>query len=311
MKQYDVLAIGELNADLVVTGLKSMPQAGKEITADQYSVTLGSSTAICASGLAKLGLRTGFIGKVGDDRLGRLVMENLKKNHVATESVVVDQSVPTGLTISLSSRKDRALVTYLGSIRELRMEDLDLSALDQTRHIHVGSFFLQQKLRGDIPKLFELAHKKHVTTSLDAGWDDTQNWDYGIWDALSCTDVFFPNETEALHITQTKRVEDAAVRLAETCGTAVVKLGPKGAVAGRKGKLVRQKTYESFQPVDTTGAGDSFNAGFLYACLAGKDLQTCLKYGNACGSISVTKYGGASSCASLEEAERLVAADLL
>lgn len=306
MKQYDVAAIGELNADLVVTGLNGIPQAGKEIIADRYSITLGSSTAICASGLSKLGLKTVFVGKVGNDHLGKVVLEGLKKNDVKMDYVVTDDAIKTGLTISLSDRKDRALVTYLGSISELKFEDIDLSILDKVRHIHVGSFFLQSKLREGLPKLFALAKKKNVTTSLDAGWDDTRNWDYGIWDVLPYTDVFFPNETEALHIAKTGNLSEAVDRLAEKCGTVVVKLGPKGAIAKRGGRVMTQKTYESLKAVDTTGAGDSFNAGFLYAFLHDKDLQECLRYGNACGSISITKYGGASSCATRKEAEQLM-----
>lgn len=306
MKKYDVLAIGELNVDMIVTGLKSMPVIGREIIAHNCTVVLGSSTAICASGIARLGLKTGFIGKIGRDRFGDTVLEGLKRNDIDVSHVIIDDKINTGITISLSMEKDRALVTYLGSIEALGFEDINLELLDNTRHIHVGSYFLQNKLRPDIPRLFSIAREKGVTTSLDAGWDDTLNWDYGIFDALKYTDVFFPNEGEALNITKKDNVKDALELLTGFAKIAAIKCGPKGAVGMWDGRVVEQPTFSELKPVDTTGAGDSFNAGFIYGFLNGFDLEKCMIYGNACGSISVTRVGGASSCATLEEVEGLI-----
>jgi sugar/nucleoside kinase (ribokinase family) len=305
MKEYDVIAIGELNPDLILTGLKSMPVTGREIIAKGCSLVLGSSTAICASGIARLGLKTGFIGKVGKDSFGDTVVEAISKNGIDTSMVIVDESINTGITISLSMAKDRALVTYLGAIEDLSIDDIDINLLDKTRHIHVGSFFLQNKLRSGLSKLFAIAKKKGVTTSLDAGWDDTKQWDYGILEVLKFTDIFFPNEVEALNITKKDNVRDAAEALSKYAGTVVVKCGPKGAAAIRGNEYIEKETYD-LKPVDTTGAGDSFNAGFIYGFLNGFNLGKCMNYGNACGSISVTRVGGASSCATLDEVEELI-----
>lgn len=307
MKRYDVLAIGELNVDLVVTGLKEAPQNGREIIAKGYSLVLGSSTAICACGVSSLGLKTAFLGRVGKDRFGEVVLEGLKRCGISLEHVAEDEGIQTGITISLSSAADRALVTFMGSIGALSYEDIDISVLEKTRHIHVGSYFLQNNLRKDIPRLFALAGEKGVTTSLDAGWDDTQEWDHGILEALKYTDIFFPNEIEAVKIAKARDAVEAADYLSNFCGTVAVKCGPKGAVAREGEKLSVKATYD-LKPLDTTGAGDSFNAGFIYAYLRGLDLERCLEYGNACGAISVTRVGGASSCASLEEAEALIKA---
>lgn len=306
MKKYDVIAIGELNVDIIFTGLTKMPVPGREIIVPDCSVALGSSTAICASGLSALGLKTGFASKVGDDLFGHFVMEALKKNNIDTSDVSIDNSIKTGVTLSLSMKEDRAMVTCLGSIAELSVEDIDPSILNNTRHIHVGSFFLQHKLRPGLKNLFSLAREKGVTTSLDAGWDDSENWDYGIMDVLEFTDIFFPNEVEAVRITRTRSAREAADRLSEFAKMVVVKCGPKGAVGKYGDQILEVPTFTSLKPIDTTGAGDSFNAGFIYGFLNGFDFKSCIIYGNACGSISVTRIGGASACPGLEEVRRLI-----
>jgi sugar/nucleoside kinase (ribokinase family) len=305
MKKFDVLAIGELNVDMVMTGLESPPVIGREIIAKDCSIVMGSSTAICACGIAKLGLKTGFVGKLGKDNFGEVVLQSLKDYGISLEYIQMDENIKTGITVSLSTKKDRALVTYLGSIDALSLEDIDLNLIGEIRHIHIGSYFLQSRLRPGIPELFAYAKGLGVTTSLDSGWDDTQNWDYGIFDALKYTDIFFPNEIEAIHITKKSSAEEALDVLAGYCSMAVVKCGPKGAIA-QNGRVTIKKPAFNLKPVDTTGAGDSFNAGFIYAYLKGGKVDECLDYGNACGSISITRVGGASSCASVEEVERLI-----
>ncbi len=305
MREFDVLAIGELNVDMIMTGMKSMPVIGRELIAKDCSVVLGSSTAICACGISRLGLKTGFIGTVGKDSFGKIVLKSLEQYGIDLRHVNVSEDVKTGITVSLSTEKDRALVSYLGSIDYLTREDIDFELLKNARHIHIGSYFLQSRLRPGIPDIFKVAKSYGVTTSLDSGWDDTGNWEYGIWDALKYTDIFFPNEVEALNITKSKTVEQAADILSEHCDTVVVKCGNKGAVSKRGNLIITKPTYD-IKAIDTTGAGDSFNAGYIYAFLNGFEQEQCLNYGNACGSISVTKIGGASSCATLEEVKALV-----
>lgn len=300
-----MLAIGELNVDLVLTGLKSMPVPGREIIAEDIKLVLGSSTAICAAGMAKLGLQVGFIGKLGKDSYGSVVKEGLSQYGVDLSMIMEEEKLSTGITVSLSTQTDRALVTCLGSINALRAEDVDIKKLEGVSHIHVGSFFLQSALRPGLKGLFKKARELGITTSLDAGWDDTNNWDYGIMDVLKYTDFFFPNESEALNITHTESVPAAAAKLSEYCNTVVVKMGPQGAYL-KTGPIILQKPPYDTVPIDTTGAGDSFNAGFIYAFINRLDFSTCLNYANACGSISITRIGGATSCPGLDEVKRLI-----
>ena len=306
MLKHDVLAIGELNVDLVMTGFKTPPTLGQEIFADGLSLVLGSSTAIAACAMSSLGLGVAFYGKVGTDPYGQVVADFLKRYKIDTEFVHTSSAIKTGITVALSCGYDRALCTYMGgSIDGFTAWDVPDEAIKSARHIHVGSFFLQPKIRDGLSALFKRAHSYGVTTSLDAGWDDTGVFDYGIRDVLQHTDFFFPNETEALNITKCDNVPDAARDLARFCKTVVVKCGEKGAILVSGDRSLEGLPYPT-TPIDTTGAGDTFNAGFMYALLNGKSLEECLRYGNAAGSISVTRMGGTTACPALDEVEGLI-----
>ncbi|MBQ4113740.1 MAG: carbohydrate kinase family protein, partial [Clostridia bacterium] len=130
-----------------------------------------------------------------------------------------------------------------------------------------------------------------VTVSFDVGWDTTGVWYEGIFDLLPLIDVLFMNETECRHYTRCEDIEEGARRLAEKAGMAVIKLGKKGALAVKDGEVFKAPTYK-VEVKDTTGAGDSFNAGFVYGFVSGLPLEECLKRGNGCGSLSATMLGG-------------------
>lgn len=308
MSRFDILAIGELNADYIITGMEGPPELNKEVSAGGFKKGIGSSTAICAANMANLGLSVAFCGKTGDDEDGHYIVDELYKRGVDTGFCVVDKSTVTGATIGLNWGGDRALVTVLGAISELSLKDFDLSITKCARHIHVGAYFMQTALQGDLPRIFEEARKNGITTSLDAGWDMTGNWNANIRDTLKYTDFFIPNETEALNITGERVPEAAAEKLAEFCGSAVVKCGSKGAVLVSGGKRYFAETVKGVKVIDTTGAGDSFNAGFIYAYLHGFSPEKCLAYGNACGALAVSNVGGVNDGLTAEKAGELVAA---
>jgi len=307
MKQYDAVALGELNVDLIITGLPSMPVPGRELLGDRCQLMLGSSTAVCACVMGSLGLKTAFLGKLGEDAYGGVVETYLAKYGVDSALMQKDAAYETGITVAMSAvtGTDRAMATYLGGTIDCwTAEEIDAKALAaKCRHLHVGSFFLQSKLRPGLAGLFKELRGLGVTTSLDAGWDDTGGWDYGLRDVLKHTTVFFPNEPEAFAITGQDGVEAAAQELARHCDVTVVKTGPQGAYVHSGDVCFGMETYEA-AVVDTTGAGDSFNAGFLYAYLNGMNLRDCMAYGNAAGAVSVTRMGGTSACPTQEEVRR-------
>lgn len=304
----DVLAIGELNVDLILQGLSTVPVLGREILCENSDLQLGSSTAICACVMASLGLDTGFVGHLGTDTWGKVCETYLNQYGVDMSHVLRKEGLQTGLTVSLSCGHDRALVTHLGdTIDCLTADKLPARPWEEARHIHIGAFFLQTKLAAGLPAFVAAAKAHGMTLSLDAGWQESQDWDNGLSKVLPYIDVFFPNESEVCGIGGSDDVKQAARRVHAMMGdgTLVVKRGPQGALAVCGDEIIEQSAYETIV-IDTSGAGDSFNAGFLYAYLHNKGLTECLTYGNAAGAVSVTRIGGTSQCPTLPEVEQCI-----
>ncbi len=298
---FDLAVVGEINPDLILSG-DVVPRFGQaEQILSAMTLAIGSSAAIFACGAARLGLRVLFFGKVGDDEFGRFMLRSLQDRQIDTSNVIVDPHISTGASIILNRGVDRAILTYPGAIPLLSLDEIAMENLAQARHIHVTSYFIQDRLRPNIPTLFSRAHEMGLTTSLDTNYDPSEAWDSGLQDVLGLTDVFLPNETEACAITQVNEVEGAAAKLAETIPLVVVKQGSHGAQARSGGQRLTQPALP-VQVVDTVGAGDTFDAGFLYGYLRRWDLKRCLQLGAACGSLSTQAAGGTAAQPTLAEA---------
>ncbi len=301
-----ILVAGELNVDLVLGGYNAFPEPGKEVLANSASLTLGSSSAICAGALATLGVPVAFIGRAGCDVWGDLAVNRLSELGVDTSAVIRESGITTGITVSISSATDRAMVTYLGSIELLQAADVNLAAFAGVTHLHVSSYYLQRALRPGLRQLFAQAHAEGLTTSLDPGCDPANEWDRGgISSVLAETDVFFPNAVELAGIAGEPEGSDPQIALRKLPASALViaKLGAEGALASIAGgrEWIRQTPFP-IVPVDTTGAGDSFNAGFLYSWLRDRNIRQALAYGAACGALSTRGVGGTAALPTAAEA---------
>jgi sugar/nucleoside kinase (ribokinase family) len=305
MYDFDVIVVGELNADLIVSGDVTPAFGQVEQLVDDASLVLGSSSAIFACGAARLGLRVAFIGKVGDDALGQFVLRELGRHSVDSAGVVVDSSLKTGLTVILSRIDDRAILTYPGSIAALRYAEIDRGLLARGRHVHLGSYFLLDALRPDVPRLFQDAHALGLSVSLDTNYDPQETWDGGLHETLRHVDIFLPNQAELLAITHQADIAAALATLRDSVPTVGVKLGSRGAQALHAGQVVDASAIE-VAAVDTTGAGDSFDAGFVYGHLAGWTVADTLRMACVCGALSTRALGGTAAQATLAEAQALL-----
>jgi sugar/nucleoside kinase (ribokinase family) len=285
-----ILVAGELNADAVFVGLASLPRLGHEVLAEDFSLELGSSSAICAAGLAKLGNHVGFVTRVGADMLGRFCLDRLKLLGVDASAAIIDPALKTGITAAISTT-DRALVTYPGTISELSAADIPPDLLRCFQHVHVSSYFLQNALRPGLRELFATAKRLGLSTSLDPGTDPTETWCTDIHELLENVDIFLPNEMELTALTGTTGVEEGLRALENGNTLTVAKLDKHGCAVLRPDGLLTVPAIPVV-PVDTTGAGDSFNAGFLHARLLGKGLEECLRCGSICGGLSTQSPGG-------------------
>ena len=298
-RDFDVLVVGELNADLILRGDVTPVFGQVEKLIDAADLTIGSSSAICACGLARLGLRVAFIGKVGADEFGRFLVRELAERGVDHSGILTDPALQTGLTVILARAADRAILTFPGSIPALRFEDIDESLLASARHLHLGSYFLLDQLRPDVPRLFDRARALGLTVSLDTNYDPAQTWSAA--EALACADLFLPNETELRALARQADTALALETLAARVPTLAVKLGERGALARRGGEQAAARALPMVV-VDTVGAGDSFDAGFIYGHLAGWGLERTLQFACACGSLSTRAAGGTAGQPSLYEA---------
>jgi sugar/nucleoside kinase (ribokinase family) len=300
----DVLGVGELNPDLILGPMSGDgPRLGSEQEAEGLTLTLGSSTAICLVRLSRLGLRVKMVAKVGRDDYGGFCLTRLEEEGVDTRDVLVDPALATGLTVSLTYASDRLLATFPGSMRALTADEVPSAALAGARHLHVGSFYLQHALQPGLATLFERARRGGARTSLDPGWAPDGRWALPtLLAALPHTDVFMPNRKELAAVSSQPDIE-AGAHWALDLGVrqVVVKDGPRGATLFRgEAPPLSHPGYE-VAVRDTTGAGDSFDAGFLYGFLTGLPPGASLKLGNACGALAAGALGGTGGFRSLAE----------
>lgn len=281
-----LLVVGDANPDLVLRG-DVVPRWGQaEQLLDAADLVLGGSAAITACGAARLGVPTRLIAAVGADVYGGYVRDVLAARGVdATGLRTVD--APTGLSVILSGADDRTILTLTGAIDALTAADV---VLDGVSHVHVASFFLQPRLAAGLAEVFARARAAGIGTSLDTNWDPAQRW-AGVREVLAHTDVFLPNAAELAAVTGIERVDRAAATLVAGGTTVVLKQGAAGARAWWPGGQCTAPGLR-VEPVDTTGAGDSFNAGFLSGRLAGEPVPRCLRMAAAAGSLSTRAAGG-------------------
>ena len=300
---FDLLVIGEINPDIILRGADVTPVFGQvEKLVETADLTVGASSVITACGAARLGLKVAFVGVVGDDVYGRFMLNAMQEHGIDTTHCHLDPALQTGFTVILARPDgDRAMLTFSGSIGALRPSHINPSLLSQTRHLHVGSYFLLDALRPGLPALFAAAKEHNVTTSLDTNWDPQESWQ--VQEILPLCDLLLPNEAEAKHLTQSNDLAEALARLAEFVPTVAVKLGAQGGLVQQGERQVRLRPLP-VQVVDTVGAGDSFNAGFLYGTIQQWPLEKCLQLALACGSLSTRAAGGTAAQPTLAEATK-------
>ena len=301
-----VLVVGEINIDLILLNYHAFPAPGREVLVDDFVMTLGSASALAATGLAKLGVPVTFCSRVGRDPWGDSCLASMRAAGVDVALVIRDPDIKTGVTVSISSPSDRALVTFPGSIVAVTASDTDALELGRYSHLHVSSYFLQQGLRPAVPELLARARAAGLTTSLDPGFDPDERWDLRPDGLLRDVDLFLPNEVELRGVSGCADIEAGLHSLQNGRTLTVAKLGAAGA-ASLDGGRVWRVAPPPVDPVDTTGAGDSFDAGFLDAWLHGAPLARGMQAATYCGTMSTRGVGGSTTQATRRELDEYLA----
>jgi sugar/nucleoside kinase (ribokinase family) len=296
MKTFDIAIAGELNLDLILYGLPSEMPLERELLASGFRATLGSSSAIVAHNASSLGARVSFTTLVGKDDFGRIALERLQAAGVDTSRTVVDSSVPTGVTILLPHGAERHILTFPGTIAAMAVTGLDVDFLTEARHFHLSSLYLQRGLQPGLPDLLRRLKQAGLTISLDTNDDPEDRWGAPLFDVLPYVDIFLPSESEICRMAGGNDLNSAIQTFAGKVPTIVVKRGSRGARVFQNGVTTDYPTL-TVTPIDSIGAGDSFDAGFLRAYVMSKGIDICVRAGNISGALSTQGSGGTEAFA--------------
>lgn len=303
-----VLFIGDVNVDILMGGLTQFPVPDREITCEKFEVTMGSAAALCACAYASLGGEAAFCGLAGRDDNGDYMINGLQAFGVDTELIERSDTVATGVTVNLLESGRRTQVTYPGTIAAFEGLQLSSSRVKKFHHLHIAGPYQQMKFRPRITELLKICGTHSVGTSLDPQWDQTERWE-DIDDWLPHLDYFFVNQDEAASLSGVSDPGRACRTLAARTSCPVVKAGKEGAFLSLDHQ-VRQIPTWRVEPVDTTGAGDSFDAGFLFSRLErGDDPASAARFGNAVGARSCQFWGGVNARTTLRDVEALLRMD--
>jgi sugar/nucleoside kinase (ribokinase family) len=300
-KTWDVVVVGDLFMDTVMSGFYVMPRPGEEAFAQTLRQEIGGGAAITSSGLARLGLNVAVLGVVGKED-GMWIVKRLIEAGVNASALEHHPAEPSGVTVSVSTAEDRAFFTYYGANEHLPilLKNPEARALmAQARHVQ---FACAPDPALDAGLFLEL-HEAGCTISIDVGWHEFWLTDPRNYDMLSEADLFFPNEREAALMTGRRDPEDMLDALRRKgVRNIALKLGAKGAVLSWRGESIWCSPYP-VDSVDTTGAGDCFDAGFIYAWLSGESPEDCLRTACVCGALSTRGLGGIATFPLREELE--------
>lgn len=303
-QRSDILIVGELNVDILVKGNVEPTFGQVEKLVGSIQVCGGGSSAIFATAAARLGLNVLFASVVGDDFFGSLMLDTMSAAGVDVSRVRVDPAVSTGVTIHLlKDDGDRAMLTDLGSIAVISADLVDPDWYHTTRHLHVASPFLLERLVPSMPDMMRRAKRAGMTVSLDTNWDPAERWRLpGLFEHL---DIMLPNENELCAIAGKADLDAAIGVMLARAPILAIKQGARGAL-GAQGSARIQTPAFSVDVQDTTGAGDTFDAGFLAAWLAGGTLHQALVMGTACAGLTTTQVGGFNGQPTWDEALRFI-----
>jgi sugar/nucleoside kinase (ribokinase family) len=286
--RLDLLTVGEAFQDLIFVGLPHMPRNGEELKTARFVSTIGGGAVITATAVARLGLRAAVVSGLSQDAVRAMRREKVRVINLKRAAE------PHAVTVSLSTRRDRSFVTFNG-VND-RLEPRLPAAIARQRATHVHFAFTPDHCRC-WTRIVARLRARGVTTSWDFGWSPSLRAAPGFGALAGSVDVVFVNELEAAMYAGTRRASTALAYWRRTARNTVIKLGPRGSrwIADAPASLDISAPAPRVRTMDTTGAGDAFNGGFLFGLLGGRAPRECLRIGNFVGARSTLSAGGIAS----------------
>ncbi len=298
---FDIVIPGHYFCDVIFTQMHDFPTLGAEIYSEGIKVVAGGGALNTATGLRRLGVNVGWVGVLGTDFFSQYVKTYIQGEKLDT-SLVEQLDLPLErVTVALSYPTDRAFITYAQKPPDIIA--MVRSALEKAtfRHLHFPSLTVHEEM----PELLKACKAKGIRVSMDCQHRQETLELPLVQAILSQVDIFMPNAVEARRITLEDELSVAINRLSQITTGVVVKNGAEGAMAQFGTMGYHSRAFE-VTPLDTTGAGDSFNAGFLAAYLQNMPIKTCLRWGNYCGSQSTLGYGASSAPSTVPDEDILI-----
>jgi sugar/nucleoside kinase (ribokinase family) len=291
-----ICVVGNLNTDLIISGVPQLPTWGTEVEGVEHRLVSSGQAGYLALALSGLGAQVRVISVVGDDNPGHQILGDLRHAGIDIGAVECVSSMETGITVAVVRPDgERAFVSNAAVLREFR-EELILRHWDQTQRASavcfVGLNNLPSLTLGATRRALAHARTEGGLTVLDYGWDPGQ-WQpetvRAIRGLLSEVDVFLPNLEEARALTGHASAEPAAEALVEDgAGLVVIKCGAEGSYASGRGFAFSAPAIP-VSVCDAVGAGDAFNAGFLYSYLRTSDVAAGLSLGGAVAAVYISR----------------------
>ena len=307
----DVLCVGQLAADILVRPVDRVDFGVDTKRVDGIDIKNGGDCMNVALGLRKLGASVAFAGLVGDDQLGEYLRGVIAAAGIDAQGLRRTREARTcSCLVLINSRGDRTFFYYGGANDLFSLSDLDMAQLDGASVVHVGGTYLLPGFDGEgAAKLFSEARARGKLTSMDVTWDTTGRWLKVIEPCLPHLSFFMPSIREAEQIAGTDVPEEAAGFFqAKGVRTVVIKLGEKGCYVKHGAEPGFHVGAFRTEVVDTTGAGDSFVAGFLTGVLKGWDMESCAAFASAVAAMNIRAVGATAGIPTFEEARQFMSA---
>ena len=292
---YEVLIPGHYFCDIIFNGIPNFPALGTEVFSEGLTVVPGGIMNT-VTGLTRLGVRVGWLSTLGSDFFSQFTADTARAEGVDLSLMTFTDAPLKRVTVALSYTADRAFVSYVDPTPDLIPRVYTALETVTFRHLHFTGLWIDER----IPDLLEACHARGVTVSMDCQHREQTLESSLVRAIISRLDIFMPNCQEAQRLTSTHTLEEATAILRDVVGYLVVKDGKNGAHLWQHGRYLHAPAIEVV-PLDTTGAGDIFNAGFLAAHFQGRPPEECLRWGNIAGGLSLRGYGGYSTSPTLQE----------